>query len=142
MGRQRVDAGAVVDTIATHIGIVPGALAHGAHAGHDARRHFRFNSHLAAAIKDAHRIAVLNAAFFGIDRIKPHLLAAGRFQHVDVTVARVGTGFEVEPEKLQRELRALGCIPAVKGRCVDGQRADGSSFASSQVAAISASLLE
>jgi hypothetical protein len=54
----------------------------------------------------------------------------------------VGTGFEVEAEQLQRELRALGCIPAVKGRRVDGQRADGLIFSSSQVAAISASLLE
>lgn len=72
MGRQRVDAGAVVDTIATHIGIVPGPLAHGAHAGHDARRDLRFNSYLAAAIKDAHRIAVLDAAFFSIDRIISH----------------------------------------------------------------------
>lgn len=142
MGRQRVDAGAVVDTIATHIGIVPGPLAHGAHAGHDARRDLRFNSYLAAAIKDAHRIAVLDAAFFSIDRIKPHLLATGRFQHVDVTVARVGTGFEVEAKQLQRELRAIGCVPAVKGRGVDGQRADGFIFSSSQVAAISASLLE
>ena len=87
MGRQRVDAGAVVDTIATHIGIVPGTLAHGAHAGHDAWRDFRFSSHLAAIVKYAHRIAVLDAAFCSIDRIKPHLLATGRFQHVDVTVA-------------------------------------------------------
>lgn len=125
MRGQRVDARTVVDTIATHIGIVPRSLAHGAHAGHDAWRHFRFNSHLAATIKDAHRIAVLDAAFFGIDRIKPDLLAAGRFQHVDVAVARVGTGFEVEAKQLQRELRALGGIPSVKGRCVDGKGADG-----------------
>ena len=90
MGRQGVDAGAVVDTIAIHIGVMPGALAHGTHAGHDARRDFRFNSHLTAIVKHAHRIAVLNAAFFGIERIKPDLLAAGRFQHVNVTVAREG----------------------------------------------------
>lgn len=63
MGRQCVDAGAVVDTIAIHIGVMPGALAHGTHAGHDARRDFRFNSHLTAIVKHAHRIAVLNAAF-------------------------------------------------------------------------------
>lgn len=96
----------MVNTIAPHIGIMPGPLTHGAYAGHDARRHFRFNSHLAAMIKDAHRIAVLNAAFFGIDRINPDLLATGRFQHVDVAVARVGTRFEVEAKQLQRELRA------------------------------------
>jgi hypothetical protein len=61
-----------------------------------------FASHLTAIVKDAHRIAVLNAAFFGIDRIKPDLLAAGRFQHVNVTVAGVGTGFEMEAKQLQR----------------------------------------
>ncbi|CAH3680333.1 hypothetical protein L383_01235 [Enterobacter sp. MGH 37] len=108
MGRQCVDAGAVVDTIAIHIGVMPGALAHGTHAGHDARRDFRFNSHLTAIVKHAHRIAVLNAPFFGIERIKPDLLAAGRFQHVNVTVARVGTGFEMEAKQLQRILRARG----------------------------------
>lgn len=108
MGRQCVDAGAVVDTIAIHIGVMPGALAHGTHAGHDARRDFRFNSHLTAIVKHAHRIAVLNAAFFGIERIKPDLLAAGRCQHVNVTVARVGTGFEMEAKQLQRILRARG----------------------------------
>lgn len=105
----------MVDTIATHIGVVPGPLAHGADAGHDARRHFRFNSYLAAVVKDPHRIAVLNAAFFGIDRIKPDLLAAGGFQHVYITVARVGTGLKVEAKQLQREPRALGRVPAVEG---------------------------
>ena len=114
MGRQGVDAGAGVDTIAIHIGVMPGALAHGTHAGHDARRDFRFNSHLTAIVKHAHRIAVLNAAFFGIERIKSDLLAAGRFQHVNVTVARVGTGFEMEAKQLQRILRARGGIPTVK----------------------------
>ena len=40
----------------------------------------------------------------------------------------MGSGFEVEAKQLQRELCALGGVPAVKGRGVDGQRANGFIF--------------
>ena len=67
--RQRIDTRAAIDTIAVHIGIMPGPLAHRRHAGHDARGHLGRDPQLAAGVEYAHHIAVLDPAFFGVQRI-------------------------------------------------------------------------
>ena len=69
MRGQRVDAGTVVNPVAVHLGVVPGALAHCGHARHNARRDFRRNSQLTAAVKHAHHVAVLDPAFLRIQRV-------------------------------------------------------------------------
>ncbi len=54
------------------------------------RGDFRGNAHFAAVVKHAHHIAVLNTALCRINRIEPHLLTTGGFQHIHVAVAGVG----------------------------------------------------
>ena len=115
MRGQGIDAGAVIDTIAVHVGVMPGALAHRAYAGHDARGDFRSNAHFAAVVEDAHHIPIFDTSLLCIHRVKPHLLATGGLEHIYVAVTGVGTGFKVETEQLQREFAALGRVPAFKG---------------------------
>lgn len=76
MGGEGIHAGAVVDAIASHIGIVPCSLTHRRYPRHNTRRNFCRNTQFAALIKDAHHVAVFNPTFFGIDGVKPHFLAA------------------------------------------------------------------
>ncbi len=78
VGGQGIHAGAMVDPISGHIGVVPGALAHRRDPRHDAWRHFRRKTDFAALIKNAHHIAVFNPAFFRVKRIDPYFLATGR----------------------------------------------------------------
>ena len=60
----------MVDFIARHIGLVPGSLAHGTYAGHDARGHLSRNAQFAAGVEYAHHIAIFNPALLGIQRFK------------------------------------------------------------------------
>lgn len=52
VGGQGIHAGAMVDPISGHIGVVPGALAHRRDPRHDAWRHFRRKTDFAALIKN------------------------------------------------------------------------------------------
>ena len=111
---QGVDAGAMVNLIAGHIGIVPCALAHCAYAGQDPRGHFRRDAQFTAIVKDPHHIAICNPPFLGIDRVYPHFLTAGRLENIDIAVAGVRTGFVVEAKHLQWERTAFWVIPSFK----------------------------
>lgn len=91
MGRQRVNAGAVVNTIPFHAGVVPGSLTHSADAGHNTRRDLCRDTHFTACVKDADHIAVGDPALLRIDRVQPHFLATGGLQHVNVAVGGMGT---------------------------------------------------
>ena len=84
--------------------------------------------HLAATVEDAHAIAIADAARFRVHRVNPHLLAAGGFQHVDVTVGGVNTRFVVEAGQLQREFRRQRIVIVFKARRVDRQRIDNIPF--------------
>ncbi|MNP76456.1 hypothetical protein D3C76_1736970 [compost metagenome] len=67
----------MIHAVAGHVGFVPRALAHCAHARHDARRDFSGNAQLSTSVKYAHQIAILNATLAGIDWIQPHFLTTG-----------------------------------------------------------------
>lgn len=124
LGGQGIHAGAMVNPVAGHIGVVPRALAHRRHARHDARRHFRRQPDFAALVEHPHQIAVINPAFFCVKRVDPHFLTAGGLKHIHVAVAGMGARLIVESKQLQRILTAQRIVPAFKCGGVDRQRAD------------------
>lgn len=99
---QRIDAGAVVNLIASHIGIVPCTLAHCAYSGQNSWRDFCRDTQFTAIVKDSHHIAICNPPFLGIDGIYPYFLTTGRLENIDIAVTGVGAGFVVETKHLQR----------------------------------------
>ena len=100
LSRQSVDAGAMINLIASHIGIMPCTLAHGAYAGQDPWRHFCRNTHFTTIVKDPYHIAICNSPFLGIDGIYPDFLTTGCLENINIAVAGVRTGFVVETKQL------------------------------------------
>ncbi|MNV90503.1 hypothetical protein D3C71_1848980 [compost metagenome] len=79
-------------------------------------------------VEDANAVTVGDAAFFRIHRVHPHLLATGRFQHVDVAVGGVNAGFVVETGQLQRVFRRQRIVIIFKPWGVDRQWIDNITF--------------
>ncbi|CAH0278574.1 hypothetical protein SRABI106_03225 [Rahnella aquatilis] len=94
---------------------MPCALPHSHNAGYDARGDFCRYTHFTAVIKDFHFVTVFNSTGFGIDRVNPDFLPAGRLQNIDIAVCGMGAGFVVEAEHLQRKLATFRILPAFKG---------------------------
>ena len=75
MARERVDARTHVNRLAALLdGLVPGALRHGAHAGHDALGDMSGHFDAAAVVKDMHLVAVGNVAGLGVKFVDEHLI--------------------------------------------------------------------
>ena len=83
--------------------LAPRPFAQCHHARHHTRRYFRLDVHFTTIVKDAHLVAVVNAASLCIHRVDPHFLTAGCFQNIHVAIGRVDARLIVEAGQLQRE---------------------------------------
>lgn len=68
---QGVDAAALVDLVAVHVGIMPEALWHGYYAWNNSIRHVSLNLDFARWTLDANLVPIVDAAWLRIERIDP-----------------------------------------------------------------------
>lgn len=71
VGGQGIHAGAMVDPISGHIGVVPGALAHRRDPRHDAWRHFRRKTDFACGA------VIISAWWEPLDKLSENRLGEG-----------------------------------------------------------------
>lgn len=116
LGGQHVDAASLIH--AACVRVIP-ALTQRDHARYHSRGHFGFDMDFTTIVKDADPIAISDAALLRIQRVDPHLLTASRFQHVNVAVGGVRTGFIVKTGELQRILFSQRIVIVFKPRAVD-----------------------
>ena len=85
--RQRVDAAALVHTVAAHVSVMPHALRDSAHTRHDAVGHLRLDEDLAMVVKHANRVAGLDVTLGRIQRIDPDVVTMSVLNDLVVGVA-------------------------------------------------------
>lgn len=112
----------MIDLVAKHIRLEPGALPDGGNARQNARRDFCRDQHLPVIVKYAHRVALFDVARFRVNGVNPDLLRARLLQHINIAVAGVGAGFIVKAGQLQRIGYSDGIVPAIKPWRIGGQR--------------------
>ena len=141
MRRQRVDAAALVNAIAVHVGVVPCALRDAHRAGNHARRDFRQDLDFAERVLHADLVALLDAALFSVGGVDPRLLRVHFLEQLDAAPRGVRATAIVEAAAAQGELVG-GHVSLGETVRVHGMGEMRSSSPSSQVEAMPASVSE